>query len=65
MSIPAIQPVRNQDLTRNEWVRVPGQIHLIRQESFIMAWTLPHHVVTLFFAAGDGVIERADANSSC
>lgn len=64
MSIPAIQPVRNQDLTRmaSGYGYRSDPFNKTRKFHYGMDFTAPRG--TPIFAAGDGVIERADANSS-
>jgi len=63
-SIPAIQPVRNQDLTRmaSGYGYRTDPFNKTRKFHYGMDFTAPRG--TPVFASGDGVIERADANSS-
>lgn len=63
-SIPAIQPVRNQDLTRmaSGYGYRTDPFNKTRKFHFGMDFTAPRG--TPVFATGDGVVERADANSS-
>jgi murein DD-endopeptidase MepM/ murein hydrolase activator NlpD len=63
-SIPAIQPVRNQDLTRmaSGYGYRTDPFNKTRKFHYGMDFTAPRG--TPVFATGDGVILRADANSS-
>jgi murein DD-endopeptidase MepM/ murein hydrolase activator NlpD len=63
-SIPAIQPVRNQDLTRmaSGYGYRTDPFNKTRKFHYGMDFTAPRG--TPVFATGDGVVERADANSS-
>ncbi len=63
-SIPAIQPVRNQDLTRmaSGYGYRTDPFNKTRKFHYGMDFTAPRG--TPVFASGDGVVERADANSS-
>lgn len=63
-SIPAIQPVRNQDLTRmaSGYGFRTDPFNKTRKFHYGMDFTSPRG--TPIFASGDGVVERADANSA-
>ncbi|AZQ44755.1 M23 family metallopeptidase [Nonlabens ponticola] len=63
-SIPAIQPVRNQDLTRmaSGYGYRTDPFNKTRKFHYGMDFTAPRG--TPVFATGDGVVDRADANSS-
>jgi murein DD-endopeptidase MepM/ murein hydrolase activator NlpD len=63
-SIPAIQPVRNQDMTRmaSGYGFRSDPFNKTRKFHYGMDFTAPRG--TPIFASGDGVVERADANSS-
>jgi len=63
-SIPAIQPVRNQDLTRmaSGYGYRTDPFNKTRKFHYGMDFTAPRG--TPVFATGDGIIVRADANSS-
>ncbi|MDP5077182.1 MAG: M23 family metallopeptidase, partial [Nonlabens sp.] len=63
-AIPAIQPVRNQDLTRmaSGYGYRTDPFNKVRKFHYGMDFTAPRG--TPVFATGDGVVERADANSS-
>ena len=63
-SIPAIQPVRNQDLTRmaSGYGYRTDPFNKTRKFHYGMDFTAPRG--TPIFATGDGVIVRADSNSS-
>lgn len=63
-SIPAIQPVRNQDLTRmaSGYGYRTDPFNKTRKFHYGMDFTSPRG--TPVFASGDGVVERADSNSS-
>lgn len=63
-AIPAIQPVRNQDLTRmaSGYGYRTDPFNKVRKFHNGMDFTAPRG--TPIFATGNGVIERADANSS-
>lgn len=63
-SIPAIQPVRNQDLTRmaSGYGYRTDPFNKTRKFHYGMDFTAPRG--TPVFATGDGVVARADANSS-
>jgi len=63
-SIPAIQPVRNQDLTRmaSGYGYRTDPFNKTRKFHYGMDFTAPRG--TPIFATGDGVITRADSNSS-
>ena len=63
-SIPAIQPVRNQDLTRmaSGYGYRTDPFNKTRKFHYGMDFTAPRG--TPVYATGDGVVTRADANSS-
>ncbi len=63
-AIPAIQPVRNQDLTRmaSGYGYRTDPFNKVRKFHYGMDFTAPRG--TPVFATGDGVVERADANAS-
>lgn len=63
-AIPAIQPVRNQDLTRmaSGYGYRNDPFNKVRKFHYGMDFTAPQG--TPVFATGDGVVERADAGSS-
>ncbi|WP_298953975.1 M23 family metallopeptidase [uncultured Nonlabens sp.] len=63
-SIPAIQPVRNQDLTRmaSGYGYRTDPFNKTRKFHYGMDFTAPRG--TPVFATGDGIVKRADANSS-
>ncbi len=63
-SIPAIQPVRNQDLTRmaSGYGYRTDPFNKTRKFHYGMDFTAPRG--TPIFATGDGIVTRADANSS-
>jgi len=63
-SIPAIQPVRNKDLTRmaSGYGYRTDPFNKTRKFHYGMDFTSPRG--TPVFATGDGVVARADANSS-
>lgn len=63
-SIPAIQPVRNQDLTRmaSGYGYRTDPFNKTRKFHYGMDFTAPRG--TPVFASGDGVVERADSNSA-
>jgi murein DD-endopeptidase MepM/ murein hydrolase activator NlpD len=63
-SIPAIQPVRNADLTRmaSGYGYRTDPFNKTRKFHYGMDFTAPRG--TPVFATGDGVVERADSNSS-
>ncbi|MGJ8684584.1 MAG: M23 family metallopeptidase [Nonlabens sp.] len=64
VSIPAIQPVRNKDLTRmaSGYGYRTDPFNKTRKFHYGMDFTAPRG--TPVFATGDGVIARADANSA-
>ncbi|MEJ6792125.1 MAG: M23 family metallopeptidase [Lacinutrix sp.] len=63
-SIPAIQPVNNEDLTRmaSGYGMRTDPFNKTRKMHFGMDFTAPRG--TPIYAAGDGVVERTDSNSS-
>ena len=63
-SIPAIQPVNNEDLTRmaSGYGMRTDPFNKTRKMHFGMDFTAPRG--TPVYASGDGVVERADSNSS-
>ncbi|PQJ32262.1 peptidase M23 [Nonlabens arenilitoris] len=63
-SIPAIQPVRNEDLTRmaSGYGYRTDPFNKTRKFHYGMDFTAPRG--TPVFATGDGVVDRADANSA-
>ena len=63
-SIPAIQPVNNEDLTRmaSGYGMRTDPFNKTRKMHWGMDFTAPRG--TPIYAAGDGVVERADSNSS-
>lgn len=64
LSIPAIQPVRNKDLTRmaSGYGYRSDPFNKTRKFHYGMDFTAPRG--TPVFATGDAVVERADANSA-
>ncbi len=64
VSIPAIQPVRNEDLTRmaSGYGYRSDPFNKTRKFHYGMDFTAPRG--TPVFATGDGVVDRADSNSS-
>lgn len=63
-SIPAIQPVNNEDLTRmaSGYGMRTDPFNKTRKMHFGMDFTAPRG--TPIYAAGDGVVDRADSNSA-
>lgn len=63
-SIPAIQPVKNEDLTRmaSGYGMRSDPFTKVRKMHWGMDFTAPRG--TPIYASGDGVVERADSNSS-
>lgn len=63
-SIPAIQPVRNEDLTRmaSGYGMRSDPFTKVRKMHWGMDFTAPRG--TPVYASGDGVVDRADSNSS-